>query len=494
MARLILGSNDRTFFERVGRAIFMNVFSEERDRLVASLSPNNRAGVSNLDPTMYSLLTEVNRRIKRIDGDGMRTLSDFDGADQAVMRRLYLYKTYHRFVPDLDVLIRKQDGRAGDSLPVPFAEPLLESLAERGFSEQEGLRYLAIFYQLRRAFFFIVVSLVGDSACMRRLRCDLWNAVFTHDMETYDRCLWNRMEDFSTLLLGETGSGKGSAAAAIGRSGLIPFDRKHGRFETSFVSTFVSINLSQYPESLVESELFGHRKGAFTGAIDDYAGVFDICSEHGTLFLDEVGEVSVPTQIKLLQVLQERAFTPLGSHAKKRFAGRVVGATNRGVESLRRDGNLRDDFYYRLCSDVIVVPPLRERLQESPGELMQLVESLVDRITGEASAELAGRVVERLRRDLPPGYPWPGNVRELEQAVRRILLAGRYCGDLPVPETDLDDRLVDDVRSQSLDAQQLLQRYCATIYRREGTFEAVARRTRLDRRTARKYVLAGTQR
>src|SRR5207253_1060927 len=154
-----------------------------------------------------------------------------------------------------------------------------------------------------------------------------------------------------------------------------------------------------------------HRKGAFTGAIDDHAGVFELCDAHGALFLDEIGEVGIPIQIKLLQVLQERTFTPLGSHDAKRFAGRVIAATNRPLAEMRRGGAFRDDFFYRLCSDVIMMPTLRQRIEESPEELDQLVAALVARTTGEHSGELTGIVLEVLRRDLPPSYPWPGNVR-----------------------------------------------------------------------------------
>ena len=111
------------------------------------------------------------------------------------------------------------------------------------------------------------------------------------------------MEDFSTIILGKTGTGKGMAAAAIGRSGHIPFNEKKGCFSDSFARTFLSINLSQYSEHLIESELFGHSKGAFTGAIGDHLGVFSRCSPHGAILLDEIGEISTTIQIKLLNLL-----------------------------------------------------------------------------------------------------------------------------------------------------------------------------------------------
>ena len=189
-------------------------------------------------------------------------------------------------------------------------------------------------------------------------------------------------------------------------------------------------------------------------------------------------------------MLQERTFTALGGHNKKRFAGRVIAATNRALAELRGSGEFREDFFYRLCSDVIVMPTLRQRIEESAAELQQLVALLVTRTAGEESEGLTEIVLETLRRDLPVGYPWPGNVRELEQAVRRVLLTGRYTGNTEEREVARADALVRDVRSGALNAQELMTRYCEMLYRQVGTYEEVARRTGLDRRTVRKYVLA----
>jgi len=415
-------------------------------------------------------------------------LSAFSAEDRRLVETARLYVCYHRHVPPVDALIERQSARGDAASADAVATAVIAELVGHGFSEQAATRYFAIFFQLRRAFRFLVRSLAGECESMRRLRRSLWDNVFTHDMDGYDRALWNRMEDFSTLLLGETGTGKGSAAAAIGRSEFIPYVPQKRCFAANFAESFIAINLSQYPETLIESELFGHRKGAFTGAIEHREGVFERCSAHGALFLDEIGEVSIPVQIKLLQVLQERTFTPIGSRERKRFAGRVIAATNRPLDALRRAGRFRDDFYYRLCSDVIHVPTLRQRTEESPRELEVLVRQLVARIAGEENSALAALAMEAIARDLPSGYPWPGNVRELEQAVRRILLTGRYAGDLADASPGDEEQLSESVRAGTLSAQELLAAYCAMLYRRFGTYAEVANRTGLDRRTARKYV------
>ena len=293
---------------------------------------------------------------------------------------------------------------------------------------------------------------------------------------------------FLHAVAGRNRNREGAAAAAIGRSGFIPFNPSTQRFEESFTRAFVSINLSQYPESLIESELFGHRKGAFTGAIEKHDGIFSRCSPHGAIFLDEIGDVSVPIQIKLLQVLQERTFSPVGSHDKVRFKGRVIAATNKSLDELRRKGKFRDDFYYRLCSDLITVPPLRERIRESSRELEALVSHIAQRICG---GELEMPVLDLLKTQVGRHYGWPGNVRELEQAIRRILLTGEYQGDrseIPVAESTLDQAL----ESGTLTAKALVEKYCCDLYARYGNYGEVARRTGLDWRTVKKNVTSAS--
>jgi transcriptional regulator with GAF, ATPase, and Fis domain len=360
----------------------------------------------------------------------------------------------------------------------------LEALVGYGFKRTEACRYVGIFYQIRRAYYFISNGLIGDSACMKRMRAQLWDNIFTHEISWYERCLWNRMEDFSTLLLGETGTGKGAAATAIGRSGFIPYNPNTQKFVESFTRAFVSINLSQYPETLIESELFGHRKGAFTGAIEQHDGIFARCSPHGAIFLDEIGDVGVPVQIKLLQVLQERTFSPVGSHDQLRFKGRVIAATNKPIDALRRAGKFRDDFYYRLCSDLITVPPLRQRIREMPRELDALARHIMQRICG---PELQVPVMDVLKAGVGKNYAWPGNVRELEQAIRRIMLTGTYEGDtaaVPHKETAPGQA----VEVGNLTAKELVEKYCRDLYATYGNYGEVARRTGLDWRTVKKNV------
>ncbi|MBN1673532.1 MAG: sigma-54-dependent Fis family transcriptional regulator [Kiritimatiellae bacterium] len=483
---LRLKAAERDFLALVARATFANPFSDERVELDLAIT-----GLPRQTPTAQRvdrLSAKVTAFLIELEKKGPLRTDMFCAEDRALLENGFLFEVFHQYIDAFDALILEQVQARETSCAVPFAKDLLARLVKRGFPRREAVRYFAIFYQLRRAYYFVDRALIGRSRSMKQLRRNLWNDVFTHDLGLYERYLWNRMEDFSTLLLGETGTGKGAAATAIGRSEFIPFDEKRQCFAESFMHSFIAINLSQYPESLIESELFGHRKGAFTGAVEAHEGVLARCSPHGAIFLDEIGDVSIPIQLKLLQVLEQRVFSPVGSHERHQFRGRIIAATNRPLDALRRDKLFRDDFFYRLCSDMIVVPPLRQRLQEEPGELDELLAHTVRRLIGEEAPDVVGMVGEAIRRDVGKDYTWPGNVRELEQCVRRILLTRRYDGAAEAPAPDLRERLLTGMETGAYDAPGLLSDYCTLLHRRHGTYEEVARRTGLDRRTVKKYI------
>ena len=212
---------DRDLLRLVSEAAAANPFGDRYLELLQSIAGCDRSVSS--DECLERMERRVHERIGKLEAEDAASVKLFDGDDSAIVRDALLFDVYWRAMAWFDDLIERQVGAGDRSLPVPFAREVLTELARRGFSQDEASRYFAIGYQIRRAFYFIDRGLVGRSACMQALRRHLWNNVFTHDMRLYERHLWNRMEDLSTLLLGETGTGKGAAATAIGRSGFIPF-------------------------------------------------------------------------------------------------------------------------------------------------------------------------------------------------------------------------------------------------------------------------------
>ncbi len=489
MARnLAISPDEKEFFLVLKETAFINPFSPKRQELnrkiAGTTGPKNLTG----ENLLRKMINSVSERIKLIESEKRGDLRLYTGEDRETIRVALLFDTYYQFIDDFEALIKEQIKVGDDPCPVPFSNKVFALLEQRGFNTEQSLHFFAFFYQLKRANFFIDQSLIGRSPSMKELRCHLWNNIFTYNTQWYEDFLWNRMEDFSTFILGETGTGKGTAAAAIGRSGYIPFDKKKGCFSESFASNFISINLSQFPESIIESELFGHKKGAFTGAVENHQGVFARCKPHGAIFLDEIGEISVPVQIKLLKVIQERTFQVVGSHQNLRFHGRVIAATNKPLDELRQQGHFRDDFFYRLCSDVISVPTLRLQIKEAPDTLIILLSHALNRITETPTPDLQKFILRVLEKELPEDYAWPGNVRELEQAIRRVLLTNSYTGDSCNTPADLLGRLHHGIDNETFNAQEILSSYCTLLYQHCGTYEEVARKTKLDRRTVKKYV------
>lgn len=481
-----LSEEDRDFFKLVSQAALSNPFSDERTELdirIAECPPD-----ISVNDRLDCVLGKVKERVSKLEKQGKANIDLYSSDDKIIMQSAFIFEIFFLFTKNFNDLILKQLKKGEVTCPVSFGRDAIALFIKRGFNLDEACRYFAILFQLKRAYYFIDQALIGQSPCMNDLKRHLWNNVFTFDIRLYERHLLNRMEDFSTLLLGDTGTGKGTAAAAIGRSGFIPYDPDKNIFQESFMSNFISINLSLYPESLIESELFGHKKGAFTGAINEHKGIFSRCSPHGSILLDEIGDVSLPVQLKLLQLLQERTFSPVGSHENIRFNGRVIAATNKSLEGLRKDGLFRSDFYYRLCSDCIVVPSLYERIQQNPDELQLITTNIIKRLTGEKSDELISLVLESIEKNLGTNYPWPGNVRELEQASRRILLTREYRGDNISSGAGIKDKLISGITAGSLNSHELLSGYCALLYDRFGTYEEVSRRMNLDRRTVKKHI------
>jgi formate hydrogenlyase transcriptional activator len=209
--------------------------------------------------------------------------------------------------------------------------------------------------------------------------------------------------DSTVLITGETGTGKELVARGIHR-------RSH-----RVSRAFVSVNCAAIPRDLIASELFGHEKGAFTGAMQRRIGRFELANG-GTIFLDEVGELAADTQVALLRVLQEREFERVGGRQPIRVDVRVIAATNRDLKAAVSSGTFREDLYYRLNVFPIEVPPLRERRKDIP----LLVEYFIDRYARKAGKNI--RSVEKKTLQLLQSYPWPGNIRELQNVIERSVI------------------------------------------------------------------------
>jgi two-component system nitrogen regulation response regulator NtrX len=245
--------------------------------------------------------------------------------------------------------------------------------------------------------------LIGESAVMRELRKQIRMAAPTHGR---------------VLIFGENGTGKELVARSIHAQSL----RKN--------AAFIEVNCAAIPEELIESELFGHVKGAFTGAVSSRKGKFE-AADGGTLFLDEVGDMSLKTQAKVLRVLQEQKVTAVGSAEGVNVDCRVIAATNKDLEREIAAGNFRDDLFFRLNVIPFTMPPLRDRREDIPA----LVDHFVEGFCAEYGKRPKKASAEAL--ELLMAYHWPGNVRELKNVIERLVIMGVSdeigASDLPAP-------------------------------------------------------------
>ncbi len=252
-------------------------------------------------------------------------------------------------------------------------------------------------------------------------------------------------KDVTVLIEGESGTGKELLAKII-----------HS-LSSRANKPFVSINCGAIPETLLESELFGYVKGAFTGAYSDKKGLFEIANG-GTVFLDEISEMSPMMQVKLLRFLQERKFRRVGGERELEVDVRIIAATNRNLEKLVKEGKFRDDLFYRLDVVRITLPPLRERREDIP----LLVDFFIKRYSSKFNKPIRGITKEAL--SALENYPWPGNVRELENVIERAVVLEE--GELITPES-LPEKIFSSVPvpHQELTTDFNLQEYLENVIR-----------------------------
>lgn len=412
--------------------------------------------------------------------------SSLHDAELGLYEDLCLYALFARYELSLYELAIDESGKTKRAGFYPaFKRDFERLLVEPRLPLPSGLNApgaLAFFFQIRRAFHYIFRYLLGVSRPIAELRAETWHSVFTHDLRRYRASVYRHMADIPTLIVGPSGTGKDLVAQAIGYSRYLAFDETKLAFVETFSAQFHALNVSALSRGLIESELFGHRRGAFTGALEDRQGFFELCGPDGTVFLDEIGDLSPELQVKFLRVLQTREFQRIGESKPRMFLGKLAAATHRDLDEGLEAGWFREDLYYRLCADRIQTPTLRERIEADGRELLLMVSVLSERIAGpEHGPALAKEVLAWVDRELGPSYGWPGNVRELEQCVRNVLVRRRYRPARRAPKVgELDRALLE----SNLGAEALLDRYAALVYAQTKSYVETGRRLGLDRRTA----------
>ena len=276
-----------------------------------------------------------------------------------------------------------------DGVDVPFYDEFLASyrfsFGRPGLRAPEPGHLLALFYQARRAWYFAATLIRGTSPSAAAARAAIWQANMVADLCAYADDLYRRMEEIPVLITGETGTGKELAARCVGWSRYIPFDLGARRFIARYSDDFHARNLCEVPRDLLESALFGHKRGSFSGAVADATGFFALPKPGGALFLDEFGELPEHVQVKLLRPLQSREYVPLGETHPRPLLGRPIFATHRDLEAMCRDGTFRRDLYERIHGMRIHMPSLRQILAEAPEELRRYVEGfLADKLADPA--------------------------------------------------------------------------------------------------------------
>jgi two-component system response regulator HydG len=384
-ARVFIVDDDRALAETLSDGLVDRGY--DAVAIASSKEAARRLGTEEVD----ALVTDL--RMPGVDGLGLLELSR-----RAVPDRPVIVMTAYSAV---DTAIESIRQGAYHYLTKPFKVDELALFLDRALDDARLRRETIVLRRALRAEFSIT-NVIGRSPSMREL-CDLAS----------------RVADATTpvLIVGETGTGKGLFARAI-----------HGAGPRASAA-FVTVNCAAMPENLLESELFGHTKGAFTGATGPRKGLFEQASG-GTLFLDEIGEMPLALQAKLLDVLERGVVRALGSDRERPVDARVIAATHRNLRARTREGAFREDLLFRLDVVRLEIPPLRQRPEDLPALITHALAQARARHPASPVQTIAPDALARLM-----AHSWPGNVRELENVIERVVLLGRgaeaSAADLP---------------------------------------------------------------
>jgi two-component system response regulator AtoC len=375
--------------DKVTRDLLKEIF--ERDHFQVELAANGEIALQMLEQEIFPILLSD---IRMFDVGGMALLSHVkNSGGSTVVILMTGFGTMEGAVGAI------QEG-AFDYISKPFKITELKSLVARAARHWEEINNPSAVFAPTSP--FASRKLIGKAPKI---------------VEVYKTLARATLSQSNVLILGESGTGKELVARAIHEN------------STRRTAKFVAVNCGALAETLLESELFGHVKGAFTGAVSNQPGLFAE-ADRGTLFLDEIGDISGSLQVKLLRVLQEGEFKPVGSNENHRVDVRLIAATHRDLDEGVRRGTFREDLYYRLKVILIDLPPLRERMDDLPDLVSHFLGINAEK-TGKRISHIAPEAMELLQ-----GYEWPGNIRELEHAIERAVAMTRttvlYPEDFPV--------------------------------------------------------------
>src|SRR5260370_17324989 len=358
----LLSRNERVFLRAVSQLIYCNPFLPER----IACERAARGGVYVEGEPVWSLPVDqpdrpranVWRIVERLDPLAAQLRNKLGASIEVSPEDLTLYEDailhllYQRYYPRFVAAAGGGPGRWRFYQEYLADWQRFLRIEGGGFQTRHDPRHMfACYRQIQRAFEPILSDIIGSSLPPAPFPSSIFQSVFTHDMRRYRRTLFQRMGDFATLITGPSGTGKELAARAIAQSRYVPFDDRRLAFADDEGVAFFPMNISALSPTLVESELFGHRRGSFTEAIADRKGWLETCPALGSVFLDELGDLDPTIQVKLLRVIETRTFHPVGDTASRRFAGKLIAATNRDLGADIQKGRFPEDLYYRLCSD-----------------------------------------------------------------------------------------------------------------------------------------------